>query len=358
MKFFVRFIKRLSYRVSKRLIRLLIFFHLLSLLLVSSVSAQNIYEYNDMQELAEGGTITTYIGNTPGVIDEVKYTINNFQSFDDITITDDNTFKNCSFYITNAKNINAHFNTGDVVYIRQKVVLNVDRFTNPTVSDAKNNFYISVSSVDSSGVSYITYVRGVDIVDSVTWTQKNTYDEVVYILNGFVRLPNINGSIESISYNFDSMSTGTVRVRIYPQSSTDKITYFVGQENNAPVYDSVNTDQVDDYHNKEDEILDEIQKNNPLEKFNTFFSSFYDFFDSVRFPKFNLFQVFSVWSYWLDVLLGYAWFKFIVYCAITIGLFAFTFSIVRDGLSGHQSIGKDKSNNTSISKQRYSNLGG
>lgn len=356
MKYFTRFIKRLCYRVSKRLIRLLIFFHLLSLLLVSSVSAQNIYEYKDMQSLADGGTITTYIGNTPQQIDEVKYTISNFQSWNDITITDDNTFKNASIFVTNADNINADFNNGDVVYIRQKVVLNVDSYTYVTPpSTTRQSFYITVGVTDSSGNE--KYVHA-NICTGVDTFHENTYDLVTLYLDGFVRLPNYNGSITSIAYNFDNISTGTLRVRIYPQSSRDSITYFVGSENNAPQYSGVDTDNVDDYHNQEDEILDKIQEENPLEKILTFFSGFKGFFDPIKFPKFNFPSVFSVWAYWFDVLLGYAWIKVFVFGAITIGMFSFVFSIARDGLNSAHHVGKDKSGKTSIANQRNSNLGG
>lgn len=354
MKHFIRFIKRLCYRVSKRLIRFFIYFNIFVCLLVSSVSAQNIYEYKDMQTLAEGGNLTAYISNTLGSISELKYNINDFQSWNDITISDDATFKSAFIRVSDAPNVNLEFNNGDVVYLRQKVVTNINKNTHNSKQSTIDNFSITFENESSSGVSQFTSSVGSSIVRDVSFGSGSSYDVVTYYLDGFVRLPNFNGHITSMSYSFEGLSTGTLQVRIYPQSSNDKITYFVGQKDDAPSYGTIDSSNVDKYHSDEQKILDEVFKNDPVGKANQFFTDFQWFFNN---DDFHLPSCFSAWSLIFNDLAGYGWFHLLLSIGLTLGMFGFIFSVARDGLSGNFHFGKDRSTGSTIASERSKYLG-
>lgn len=316
-----RFIKKLLFRLSKRCLRFLIFFHLFIFLLsFNFVSAADAYQYSNFTELVSDGYVSYTLWNTSG--DYVKTgDFYDREQYDDLTFAYnyDDSFSEIFVTVRDSSAILRPVSSYDYLVFDVQIRLGVSLHAY-NLNLIKNQF-----SLEFGGLGFT--VNGNDCVTNITQFDGENYTDIILDVHYEGTLPKFSAdsNLTAISYRFGNLSTSTVSLR-FRGSNGGPITLYVGSKSDAPVFPAYSDSQLNDLENSESELLGQF---NFAQSFDSVFGSIRNFFSN-----FEVSKCFAVLIDMFNVLFGSVPFiRHIVNVSISLGLFGFVFNIASIAMS-------------------------
>lgn len=262
-------IKKILYRISKLLLRL-VFFSCFIISFCFNCFAARSYQFNNFTDfLGPSGEVSCYASSrTSGVLQNTRnYSVAEDGSLDDFVVTDNDSalLESVNSVAINCvgSNICVPFKSRDnFIYRATCVITTVGRLNTFDVNNC--HFVINYEYGNYQTGRYDIY--GDDFVLNKS-TASNTvggqnYQHLILDLYIDTLMPQVDGDITSIQMEFYNVLNQRLYVSMQP-SDNGSVVYFIGDSNDAPSFSGVDTSNTDKTESLENELIDYAESFDP-----------------------------------------------------------------------------------------------